>query len=438
MLLLSVMNKSMKQPTLLIDANEDSERYSIDGWADPRGRRQVLMSQLRLCSLCSCTWLFAFRFSSSPLFCSHHDPSIDCWKSPSFCVRIKPITAIMVRRKEVAQIVLMLLSCSSVQALVPPTKLRLSRASSSALHNDSLDFDAFADEASEAILGGQDLDILPRGGDALGKFTTKISPQSIATSVKLGFSQRVAADPNFLSKSIVEIILAAATQYMAELTQRGWDRIIPEIDFVFAGILTAVIGKYFSMWRVAKTIDASENSIPCTQKENNWREKIPTNAFQRTLLDGHTRPTISSRFLAFLVPMPQLFRAGVIASTVGYGLTSTLISLRTIFLPSYVAQTSPVSVPLAALYTGVFMALVSNIRYQLLQGLVEPCLIDTPFDKLEILGEDNDGFVGNIARWRMWKSIKASIIVGVRWGRLLGSWIAIAGMRALKLQKLAS
>ena len=338
----------------------------------------------------------------------------------------------------------MLLSCSSVQALVPPTKLRLSRASSSALHNDSLDFDAFADEASEAILGGQDLDILPRGGDTFDKFATKISPQSIATSIKLGFSQRVAADPNFLSKSIVEIILAAATQYMAELTQRGWDRIIPEIDFVFAGILTAVIGKYFSMWRVAKTIDASENSIPTdkagdTQKENNWREKVPTNAFQRTLLDGHTRPTISSRFLAFLVPMPQLFRAGVIASTVGYGLTSTLISLRTIFLPSYVAQTSPVSVPLAALYTGVFMALVSNIRYQLLQGLVEPCLIDAPFDKLERLGEDNDGFVGNIARWRMWKSIKASIIVGVRWGNgLLGSWIAIAGMRALKLQKLAS
>lgn len=326
--------------------------------------------------------------------------------------------------------------------LPPPTQLRRT-SSLTSLPNSQFDsLDAFADEASEAILCGQDLDILPRGGDA-AFVKSKISPQHIANSIKIGISQRVAADPNFLSKSILEVILAATTQYMAELSQRGWDRIIPEIDFVFAGILTAVIGKYFSMWRVAKTIDTSENNIPAdkegggSQKKINWRENVPTNAFQRTLLDGHTRPTLSSRFLAFLVPMPQLFRAGVMASTVGYGLTSALISLRTMFLPSYVAQTSPVSVPLAALYTGVFMALVSNIRYQLLQGLVEP-FIDLLFDKLARMGEI-DGIAGIIARWRIWKSIKASLIVGVRWGNgLLGSWIAIAGMRALKLQKLAS
>lgn len=326
---------------------------------------------------------------------------------------------------------------------MPPTQLR--RASLTSLHNTQFDsLDAFADEASEAILGGQDLDILPRGGDAAFIKSTKISPQSIVNSIKLGFSQRVAADPNFLSKSILEVILAATTQYMAELSQRGWSRIIPEIDFVFAGILTAIIGKYFSMWRVAKTIDTLKDNNPVdkqcdgNQKKSNWRDKVPTNAFQRTLLDGHTHPTMSSRFLAFLVPMPQLFRAGVLASTVGYGLTSALISLRTMFLPSYVAQTSPVSVPLAALYTGVFMAFVSNIRYQLLQGVVEPYLIDLPFDKLAKLGE-SDGITGSIARWRMWKSIKASLIVGVRWGNgLLGSWIAIAGMKALRLQKLAS
>ncbi len=335
-----------------------------------------------------------------------------------------------------------LLSCIGCQALVPPTQLR--RASLTSLHNTLDSLDAFADEASEAILGGQDLDILPRGGDAAFIKSTKISPQSIVNSIKLGFSQRVAADPNFLSKSILEVILAATTQYMAELSQRGWSRIIPEIDFVFAGILTAIIGKYFSMWRVAKTIDTLKDNNPVdkqgdgNQKKSNWRDKVPTNAFQRTLLDGHTHPTLSSRFLAFLVPMPQLFRAGVLASTVGYGLTSALISLRTMFLPSYVAQTSPVSVPLAALYTGVFMAFVSNIRYQLLQGVVEPYLIDLPFDKLATLGE-SDGIAGSIARWRMWKSIKASLIVGVRWGNgLLGSWIAIAGMKALRLQKLAS
>jgi hypothetical protein len=348
----------------------------------------------------------------------------------------------------------LLMLCSSIwcHALLPPPSAaytqnrrvhstsRITSLNNSQFNANSFE-DAFVDEASEAILSGQDLDVLPRGGDA---FKYIISPQSIANSIKLGFSQRVAADPNFLSKSILEVILAATSQYMAELSRRGWDRIIPEIDFVFAGILTAVIGKYYSAWRVAKTIDtSSENIQAAVDKDNdnhkrNWREQVPTNAFQRTLLDGHTRPTLSSRFLAFLVPMPQLFRAGVIASTVGYGLTSALISLRTIFLPSYAAQTSPVSVPLAALYTGVFMAFVSNIRYQLLQGVVEPYLIDVPFDKLARLGENN-GLVGSIARWRIWQSIKALIIITVRYGNgVLGSWIAIGGMRWLKLQRLAT
>lgn len=340
----------------------------------------------------------------------------------------------------------LLLLCIGCHALLPPSATVSRRIHStsrimSQLHSefkeDSFE-DALAYETSEAILSSQDLNLVPRGGDA---FKYIVSPQYIANSIQLGFSQRLAADPNFLSKSILEVILAATTQYMAELSRRGWDRIIPEIDFVFAGILTAVIGKYYSAWRVAKTIDTSENIQVNKNKENqksNWREKVPTNAFQRTLLDGHTRPSLTSRFLAFLVPMPQLFRAGMIASTVGYGLTSALISLRTTFLPSYVAQTSPVSVPLAALYTGVFMAFVSNIRYQLLQGVVEPYLIDVPFDQVAKLGENN-GLLGSIARWRIWQSMKALIIITVRYGNgVLGSWIAIGGMKWLGLQRLST
>lgn len=310
------------------------------------------------------------------------------------------------------------------------------------LDDDSSSFeDVFADEASAAILSGQDLDIITlRGGDALKSF----SPQSIVSSFKLGLSQRVAADPNFLLKSILEVVLAATTQYMAEVSRRGWNRMLPEIDFVFAGVLTAVIGKYYSCWRVAKTsVSKPKNEIVTVDnisKNNvNWRERVPTNAFQKTLLDGHTTPSMLSRFLAVVVPMPQLFRAGVIASTIGYGITSAMIQLRTMFIPSYVPQTNPVSVPLAALYTGAFMALVSNIRYQLLQGVIEPYLIDTPFFKLQRLAETNNGLVGRIARWKIWKTIKGLLILAVRWANgLLGSWLAIGGMRALNLQQLKS
>lgn len=60
-----------------------------------------------------------------------------------------------------------------------------------------------------------------------------------------GYQQRVAADPTFPQKSITEVILAAGTQLAAEWNRRGADRLLPEIDFVMPGVLTAVFGKYY-------------------------------------------------------------------------------------------------------------------------------------------------------------------------------------------------
>ena len=272
------------------------------------------------------------------------------------------------------------------------------------------------------------------------------TPKAMLSSIRLGYTQRLAADPLFRSKSILEIVLAAATQYTAEVGRRGKHRILPEFDFIVAGILTAVCGKYYSMWRVAKTIGCGDgencNHIRDT-KHTDMRNTIPTNAFQPTLLDGHTKPTLSSRFLSLLLPMPELFRAGFIASTIGYGLTSLLVRLRTFLVPSYMAPTVPVPIVGAAIYTGVFMAFVSNIRYQLLQGVIEPYMIEEPFRKMNSLGErlkTKNGFirfVGVILRCKSWNRIKGLIIALIKWlNGLLGSWIAIGGMKACGLQKL--
>jgi len=275
------------------------------------------------------------------------------------------------------------------------------------------------------------------------------SPNAIISSIKVGYTQRLAADPSFLSKSILEIILAAATQYAAEVGRRGQHRILPEIDFVAAGILTAICGKYYSMWRVAKTVaceedysnnmdfDANNDSkAAAATASSSWRDAIPTNAFQPTLLDGRTKPSISGRFNALLLPMPELFRAGVIASTIGYGLTSALIRLRSVLLPEYVAPTAPVPVLWAAIYTGVFMAIVSNIRYQVLQGLIEP-FIEGGFKKMENTLTESNKSTTNRRGIISWSKAKGLVIALVRWANgLLGSWIAIGGMKACGLQKM--
>ena len=272
-----------------------------------------------------------------------------------------------------------------------------------------------------------------RGGEATNASSSirrtmnifSFTPGTLRSSFLQQYRQRVAADPNFVSKSLLEVALAAGTQLTAEITKRGFSNMMRDVDFVMAGVLTAIAGKYYSMWRVAPTANVDETnakedpskyeSEDCTKQSKT--ENVPTNAFQLTLLDG-TKPTIYQRILAFIVPIPSLFQAGIIASLLGYGLTAMLITSRSIFLPSYVPLTATVNIIHACLFTGAFMAIVSNIRYQLLQGVIEPLIIDQIFR--------------NRFSW-----LKMEVIFLVRLANgLLGSSLAITGMRMFGLQKL--
>eukprot|EP00550_Attheya_septentrionalis_P012868 CAMPEP_0198302906 /NCGR_PEP_ID=MMETSP1449-20131203/56614_1 /TAXON_ID=420275 /ORGANISM="Attheya septentrionalis, Strain CCMP2084" /LENGTH=258 /DNA_ID=CAMNT_0044005385 /DNA_START=235 /DNA_END=1011 /DNA_ORIENTATION=- len=256
--------------------------------------------------------------------------------------------------------------------------------------------------------------VVERGGGGVGHNARR----NFLDSMKTQYQQRVAADPNFATKSLVEVLTAAGTQFMAEVSRRGAHGIIPEIDFVLAGLLTAVAGKYYSMWRVAPTAQTTVQTEPPNQMNPNKVSSIAmTNAFQPTLLDG-SRPTLGMRLWALVAPMPQLFRAGVIASGIGYGLTALLIGARQWALPQYVTATQSVSLWKASVYTGAFMSIVSNIRYQVLSGILEPRIVEPllkPFPPI----------------------VRSATIFALRWANgLLGSVLAITGMKFCGLQKL--
>lgn len=232
-----------------------------------------------------------------------------------------------------------------------------------------------------------------------------------------GFRQRCAADPNFPLKSLTEVFLAATTQLAAEYQRRGGTNdLVRQADFVVAGVLTAMYGKYASMWKVAATTTTNEESIENENEPRFGHIQVPTNAFQKYLLDGVTPVTTKQRLGSLIVPMVPLFRAGVLASLVGYGMTACLIALRSYLIPSYVAATINVNILHASVYTGCFMAAVSNVRYQIVQGVIEPT-ITRIFARIPL--------------------VQAILFFAIRVvNGLLGSILAISGMRILGLQRL--
>lgn len=244
-----------------------------------------------------------------------------------------------------------------------------------------------------------------------------LSIRKLTSSISTGFQNRVEADPFFAMKSTTELLLAAGTQLSAEWNRRG-SSLLPELDFVIAGVLTAMVGKYYTMWRVAPTLRngrADASSAPELTDSTICGVPVPSNAFQATLIDGVTKPSPRQRTLSFFSPMTSLFQAGVVASTIGYGLTALLIALRTVCIPTYVAATRSVNILYASIYTGTFMALISNLRYQVLQGIVEPHFID------------------KLSRYPIIHSF-VTFLVRLANG-FLGSVLAIMGMRILGLQQ---
>lgn len=161
----------------------------------------------------------------------------------------------------------------------------------------------------------------------------------------------------------------------AELQRRGVSGAWLEVDYVMAGILTAVAGKTYAAYRVAptKAVEGSDEpgggggggggggkgrGVP------RWIATAPTNAFQLG------QYTLAQRLGAFVAPAPRLFTSGCACGLAGYSFAALLSQLRA--LAGAGPSLAP-AVPIlpATLYTGIFLVIVSNLSLQFLQGVIE-------------------------------------------------------------------
>lgn len=200
---------------------------------------------------------------------------------------------------------------------------------------------------------------------------------SFTMTLGTGFRERLLADPGFFVKVAIEVGIGICTKCTAEYTKRGI-YFFPQLDFVFANVLMALVADFMLVWLPAPTISLTKSGDAAANPVANIFGGCPDNAFQR-VQPGSAPFTVAQRFGAVIRNGLKLFGVGLFASLLGVGITNVLIGMRQFMDPSFVPLNAPQNVLIMSAAYGVYMATSSNLRYQILAGLVEERGIETWF-----------------------------------------------------------
>lgn len=190
-----------------------------------------------------------------------------------------------------------------------------------------------------------------------------------------GFRERLLADPAFLAKLGIELGIGICTKLSAEYAKRQ-DTFYKELDFVSANVLMALLADFMLVWLPAPTL--AFGAKKSAGGLFSMFAGCPDNAFQR-VQPGMEPFTMGQRMGAVLRNGIKLFGVGITASFIGVAVTNSLLYLRTIIDPTFLLPNKPQDVLATSAAYGVYMATSSNIRYQLLAGVIEERGIETMF-----------------------------------------------------------
>lgn len=187
-----------------------------------------------------------------------------------------------------------------------------------------------------------------------------------------GFKERLLADDLFLTKVAIECGVGIFTKTAAELERRR-ENFKKELDFVFADVVMALIADFMLVWLPAPTV-----SLRPISKQAGAIAKFfhgcPDNAFQIALRG--TSYTLLQRIGAIVRNGAKLLVVGTSASLIGTGITNALINVRKTLDKDFAGQAEDVPILSTSLAYGVYMAVSSNLRYQILAGVIEQRMLE--------------------------------------------------------------
>ncbi|KAM1363653.1 hypothetical protein ACFX15_028004 [Malus domestica] len=188
-----------------------------------------------------------------------------------------------------------------------------------------------------------------------------------------GFKERLLADDLFLTKVGIECGVGIFTKTAAELERRR-ENFTKELDFVFADVVMAIIADFMLVWLPAPTVSLRPPLAVSAGRIAKFFYGCPDNAFQVAL--SGTSYSLLQRIGAIVRNGAKLFAVGTGASLVGTGVTNALINARKAIDKSFAGEAEDVPILSTSVAYGVYMAVSSNLRYQVLAGVIEQRLLE--------------------------------------------------------------
>ncbi|KAF8009223.1 hypothetical protein BT93_J0267 [Corymbia citriodora subsp. variegata] len=188
-----------------------------------------------------------------------------------------------------------------------------------------------------------------------------------------GFKERLLADDLFLAKVAMECGVGIFTKTAAEYERRR-ENFFNELEIVFADVVMAIIADFMLVYLPAPTVSLRPALATSAGSIAKFFHNCPDNAFQVAL--SGTSYSMLQRLGAIARNGVKLFAVGTTSSLVGTAVTNALINARKAVDNSAADEKENLPILSTSAAYGVYMAVSSNLRYQVLAGVIEQRILE--------------------------------------------------------------
>ncbi|KAJ9179695.1 hypothetical protein P3X46_008031 [Hevea brasiliensis] len=172
-----------------------------------------------------------------------------------------------------------------------------------------------------------------------------------------GWRSRVAADPQFPFKVLMEELVGVSACVLGDMASRP-NFGLNELDFVFSTLVVGSILNFTLMYLLAPTASAASTSLPAI-----FANCPPSHMFEPGAF------TLVNRFGTFVYKGTIFAAVGFAAGLVGTAISNGLIAMRKKMDPTFETPNKPPPTVLNAVTWALHMGISSNLRYQTLNGM---------------------------------------------------------------------